>query len=99
MLTYLEELRRWVDEHQSASDSTVALRFREGRSDVPKRSADVGLESIAALGVAAIWESGEFEAEVVDIATMKRTLVISAIVEDTTDLRQRLDQVLEAVQG
>ena len=78
-------------------DENVKIRFRAGPEDVPKRSSDVSFEAKNSLGVAAVWESGEFEAEVVDIQTAERLIVLSAVLDDVVELRRKLDEVCAAV--
>lgn len=94
MLNLLDAMSRWAAEHASA-DKTASVKHRRGRQDVAKQSADVGFESRSALGTVAVWESGELEAEVLQIPSGKRLFVLSGVVHDSGELRQVLDRVYQ----
>ena len=99
MLSLLDEMDDWATLQRSDRNGLVKIAYRRGRSDVPKQSADIGLESSVALRVVAVWDSGEIEAEVVDIKSMSRLYLFSGIVRDERELREVLDLALRAAGG
>ena len=73
------------------------MTFRRGRTDIPKLSANIGFKASERLGVVAVCDTGEFEAEVVVIETEERILVLSKVLSESTELQALLDRVLDVV--
>lgn len=92
MLNHLDFLAGWIEGWRLDRDSVVALEFLAGRQNVDKRSASVAAESPTKLGSLTVWESGELEAEVIDLATQDRTFVLSHILEGPQDFGDRLSR-------
>ncbi len=98
MLNYLDMLERWATQ-QSSVVGEIVIRFRRGPENWPVRSADVGLESTARLGVVAVWDSGAVEAEVIDISSSTRLFVASTRVANESELVAVLDEAWNAMRN
>ena len=98
VLTYPEILERWATQ-QSSVVGEIVIRFRRGSEDWQVRSAEVGLESTARLGVVAVWDSGAVEAEVIDISSSTRLFVASTQVANESELVAVLDEAWNAMRN
>jgi hypothetical protein len=97
MLTFIETMREWASTHETSLQGLVSVNFRDGRTDVPKRSADIGFQTSTSLGVVAVWESGELETEAIDIQTEVRFAVRSDVLADPAELLGALEIFVQAV--
>ena len=96
MLSLLDDMEEWAL-LRPVSDTGPSIVFRRGRIDVAKLSADVSFASTVRLGSVAVWETGELEAEILEIESEDRVFVLSAIVRRSEDIVQILDRVYEIV--
>ncbi len=95
-MSYLDFLAGWWAGWSISRDSVVAIELRVGPEDRDKRSSSLAAESETKLGALTIWDSGEFEAEVIEWATEERTHVDSTIVKNAEDLAFHLARFVRA---
>jgi hypothetical protein len=97
MLTFIDAMRDWASSRGTSLQGLVAVNFREGRTDVQKRSADIGFQTGASLGVVTVWDSGELETEAIDIQTELRFAVRSDVLSEPGDLPGALEVFAHAI--
>ncbi len=96
MLGLLFYMGGWVDGWMASTDSQIILRFEMGPDDRPKRSAWMSIETSACLGHVTVWESGEVDAEVVEVASGASIRAISRVVGSPSELAATIREVISA---
>jgi hypothetical protein len=91
-----ELLADWYARWVSGPGSDVRVDLVRGPPDRAKRAAWLGAESTRALGSLTVWDSGELEVEVTDVATEVRTLVVSTVLKDAGELEPQVARFLRA---
>lgn len=87
----------WASTRGTSLQELISVNFREGRTDVPKRSADIGFQTDTSLGVVIVWESGELETEAIDIQSEVRFAIRADVLDDPEDLLGVLDRFAQAM--
>ena len=95
-MSYLDFVAGWWAGWSLNRESVVAVELRVGSPKHAKRSSSLAAESCHTLGALTVWETGELEAEVMDLTTQTRTHVDSTVLESHEDFAHHLAKFIRA---
>ncbi|WP_191563209.1 hypothetical protein [Janibacter melonis] len=98
MLNYLDFMVGWFAGWSHKGTSGTHLEYIEGRRDVDKIASTLAAETDIKVGVITIWETGELEAEIAELATQERTYVESKIVTSLEECGTSIANFLRAME-
>lgn len=98
-VSYLDFLAGWWAGWILNRESVVAIELRVGSHTYDKKSSSLAAESSTKLGSLTVWDTGEFEAEVLDFRTRSRTHVTSTIIKDEEDFAHHLARFVRACES
>lgn len=98
-MNFIDFLSGWWAGWSLNRESVLSLELRVGSAAYDKRSASLAAESSICLGYVTVWDTGEFEAEVLIIETQRRVYVQSAVIETPPEFAQYLAKFVRACES
>lgn len=97
-VSYPDFLAGWAAAWSLQPAATVRVELRVGNRAYDKWANSLAAETDLAVGSFTVWDTGELEAEVMEVDTETRTYVDSTVVTDGAELAAHLAAFIRAVE-